>query len=163
MKKSNFSVINKSSNSNIISYYTTIRETIHGLDRLIVTVIHQSVTIITGCLTFSILLYEKIKNSWHAPTLALILIIIAFFLTLNSQRKIKLYTNLMAQNIEVAVILEDLLFKDDKIKITQKIQKIVEHAGVKGEGIFLAGIKVFYAIEFALFVYFIVRAICACF
>ena len=62
-----------------LSYYRMLRDTIHGLDNVIVTVIAQSFTILTGIITLSILLYEKIDDRFSATILALFLIIISFF------------------------------------------------------------------------------------
>ena len=148
MKKTNSKIIlTEYADSRSMSFYQMIRETIHGLDKLIVTVIYQSVTIITGCLTLSILLFEKIENRAHAPCLSVILVIIAFLITRNSQNRIKFYTNLMGENIKLAEELENLLFFHNSIKITHRIEKKVKYAGKKGEQIFRKSIIVFYIIE----------------
>jgi len=134
-----------------MSYYVMIRETIHGLDNLIVKVIYQSVAIITGALTLGVGLLPVIQDPWGRVFLGIVTIS-AFILTLNSQRRIKLYSDLLVQNVEVAETLENALLSDDSITITQRIEKNVKHAGMEGEKIFLRGVKVLYAIEFALFV-----------
>lgn len=159
MKKFDSTFTAESSNPQSMSFYLMIRETIHGLDKLIVTVIHQSVTIITGCLTLAILLFEKIDNPLHATFLACFLIIIAILFTYNSQKRIKLYTCILGQKVKVAKKLENLLFSNDSIKITQQIEKNVEYAGMNGESIFLISTQVFYLIESALLLYFVIKAI----
>lgn len=148
-----------SSTSSTTPYYVMIRETIHGLDNLIVTVIHQSAVIITGALTLGVGLLPIIQDPWGRVFLGIVTVI-AFILTLNSQRRIKLYSDILIQNIEVAEKLEDALLLDESIKITKQIEKNVRYAGMRGESIFLRGIKVFYAIEIALFVYVILSSIC---
>ena len=159
MLKSNSAITTESSNSQTMSYYLMIRETIHGLDGLIVKVIYQSVTIITGSLTLAVLLFEKIGNPHGATILAALLTIIAIFLTLNSRRRVKLYSDVLAQNVEVAQKLENLLFSDDGIKVTKQIEKNVKYAGMKGEGIFLRSMRVFYWIEGALVAYLVMSLI----
>lgn len=159
MQKFNSTFPTESFNSQIMSYYLMLRETIQEMDRLIVTVIHQSVTIISGCLTLSILLFEKIEDPLHATILAFLLTIIAFLLTYNSQKRIKLYSDILAQTVKVAGELENSLIPNDSIKITLQIEKNVKYAGMKGEGIFLRSTKVFYLIESALLLYFMSKAI----
>jgi len=150
----------ESSNPQSMSYYIMIRETIHGLDRLIATVVYQSVTIITGSLTLGILLFEYIKNPLHASSLACFLTIFAFLLTYNSKKRITLYTDILVQNVKVAERLEDLLFSNDSIKITKQIEKIVSYAGMKGKSLFLRSTKLLYLIESGLLLYFAINAIC---
>lgn len=159
MQKFDSTFTTESSNPQSMSYYLMIRETIHGLDRLIVTVVYQSVTIITGSLTLGILLFEKIENLLHASILACFLTFVAILLTYNSQKRIKLYTDILVQKVKVAEKLEDLLFSNGSIKITQQIEKNVKYAGMKGESIFLRSTKVFYLIESALLSYFVIKAI----
>lgn len=148
----------ESSNPQSMSYYIMIRETIHGLDRLIVTVVYQSVTIITGSLTFGILFFGYIKNPLHASIIACFLTFVAIFLTYNSKKRIKLYTEILGQNVKVAKELENLLFSNDNIKITQQIENIVEYAGMKGERIFLRSSNLLYVIEFLLLLYFVYQS-----
>ena len=148
-------ITSESSNSQDMSYYIMIRETIHGLDGLITKVIYQSVTIITGSLTLAVLLFEKIQNPYGATLLAFALTIIAFSLTRNSRRRTKLLSDLLTTNVEVAAKLENLLLSDDSIKITQLIEKNVEYAGRRGERIFLKSMQKFYWIEGILSLYFI--------
>lgn len=159
MQKFDATFTTGSSNPQIMSYYIMLRETIHGMDKLIVTVVHQSVTLITSFLTLSILLFEKIEEPLHATILAVLLIIIAFLLTYNSEKRIKLYTRILVQTVRVTGELEDSLLPNDSVKITQQIEKNVEYAGMKGEGIFLKSTQVFYLIEGALLLYFVIKGI----
>ncbi len=159
MHNVNSSFITESSNPQSMSYYIMIRETIHSLDRLIATVVYQSVTIITGSLTFGILLFGYIENPLHASSLACFLTLFAFFLTYNSKKRITLYTDMLVQNVKVAERLEDLLFSNDSIKITKQIEKIVNYAGMKGKSLFLRSSKVLYLIEGGLSLYFAINAI----
>ena len=159
MQKFDATFTTGSSNPQIMSYYIMLRETIHGMDKLIVTVVHQSVTLITSFLTLSILLFEKIEEPLHATILAVLLIIIAFLLTYNSEKRIKLYTRILVQTVRVTGELEDSLLPNDSVKITQQIEKNVEYAGMKGEGIFLKSTQVFYLIESALLLYFVIKGI----
>ena len=160
MQKLDTTFTTDSSNPESMSYYIMIRETIHSLDRLIVTVIYQSVTIITGSLTLGVLLYEYIETPLHASILGCFLTIIAVFLTYNSQKRIKLYTDILGQKIKVAEKLEDLLISNDSIKITKQIEKNVSYAGMKGESIFLRSSKLLYLIEGGLILYFVINTIC---
>ena len=148
MQKFNPTFTTESANPESMSYYIMIRETIHGLDRLIVKVIYQSVTIITGSITLGVLLFENIETPLHASFIALSLTIVAIFLTYNSKKRIKLYTDILGQNVKVAKELESLLFSNNNIKITQQIENIVENAGMKGERIYLRSSNLLYVIEF---------------
>ena len=159
MQKFDATFTTGSSNPQIMSYYIMLRETIHGMDKLIVTVVHQSVTLITSFLTLSILLFEKIEEPLHATILAVLLIIIAFLLTYNSEKRIKLYTRILVQTVRVTGELEDSLLPNDSVKITQQIQNNVKYAGMTGEGIFLKSTQVFYLIESALLLYFVIKGI----
>ncbi len=150
-----------------MSYYVMIRETIHGLDNLIVTTIHHSVTIITGALVLGVVLAPIIADPWGRVFLGIITVV-ALILTWGSHRRVKLYSDMLTQQVAVAEDMEDLLLSDDSIKaikpieekdrytgikITKRIEKNVEYAGMKGEIIFKIGIMAFYVIEFALLVY----------
>lgn len=157
MQQIDSTITTESSNPQIMSYYLMIRETIHGLDRLIVTVIYQSVTIITSCLTFGILLFEKVGDPLTATFIAFFLTSMAFLLTGNSNKRIKFYANMLVQEVQVAKELENWLFSKDSIKITWQIEKNVEYAGMRGESLFLRITKIFYVIEAVLCIYFVGR------
>ena len=159
MQNRDSSFMTEFSNPESMSYYLLLRETIHGLDKLIVTVIYQSVTIITGSLTLAVLFFEKIENPWGATILAVILTVIAMFLTRNSRRRVKLYSDILAQKVKVAEKLENLLFSDDSVKVTQQIEKNVQYAGMKGEGIFIKSMLLLYWIEIALLLYLLVALV----
>ena len=141
-----------------IDYYRVVRETIHGLDNLIVTVIHQSVIIITAALTLGVGLSGVIGDPWNRVFLGIITII-AFYVTWGSQRRVKLYSDILVEQIEVAEKMEESLISNDSIRITRQVERNVKHAGMDGEAIFLMGIKTFYAIEFALAVYLVLSPI----
>ena len=135
-----------------MSYYVMIRETIHGLDNLIVTTIHHSVVIITGALGLGVALFPVIQDPWSKAFL-FIATVVAFTLTLGSHKRVKLYSDLLTEHVAVAGELEAQLLSDDNIKITKRIEQNVEYAGMKGEIIFKRGIMAFYAIEAAILVY----------
>lgn len=159
MSKSDSTFTTEFSESQNIFYYNMIRDTVHSLDKLIVTVIYQSVTFITGSLTLSILFFGYLNNHLHSCILGFFLTIIAFLLTFNSERRIKLYTSILGEHVKVAERIEDLFFKDDGIKVTKQIEKNVNYAGMKGEAIFLRSIKLLYLIEVGLLIYFLINAI----
>jgi hypothetical protein len=142
-----------------MSYYLKTRETIHGLDKLIASAIHQSVTMITASLTLGVVLYEKIDDPLHSTILALLLTIIAFIITYNVQRRIKFYSDMLTQAILVADRLEDSLISDHEVKLTRQIEENVPLAKIGGVGIYLTSSKVFYLIEGILFLYFSIRAV----
>ena len=147
-------ITGESSNPEAMSYYVMIRETIHGLDNLIVTIIHQSVLTITGALTLGVGLSTVITDPWGRVFL-FIITVIAFSLTLGSHKIVKLYTDILGEAVKVAQKLEDALISDDSIKITKQIENNVKYAGRRGERIFSRGIKAFYLIELGLVVYLI--------
>lgn len=135
-----------------MSYYVMIRETIHGLDNLITTTIHHSVVIITVALSVGVSVSRIIETPWNQVFL-LITTIVAFFLTLGSHKRVKLYSDLLSEHVAVGQKLEDRLLSDDDEKITKRIEGKVEYAGMKGEIIFKRGIIAFYVIEVAIFCY----------
>jgi hypothetical protein len=129
-----------------------IRETIHGLDNLIVTTIHHSVVIITGALCLGVALFPIIEAPWNQAFL-FITTLVAFILTLGSHKRLKLYSGLLTEHVAVGQELEERLLSDDNVKITKRIEKEVKYAGRKGEIVFKRGIMAFYVIEVAIFVY----------
>lgn len=152
-------VTTDSCDADSMSYYVMIRETIHGIDNLIVTTIHHSIVIITAALGLGVTLSPVIQDPWGKAFL-FITTIVAFVLTLGSQKRVELYTDLLIEHVKVAGELEDLLLSDDNVKITKKIEKEekgkdkkVEHAGERGKMIFKRGIIAFYAIEAAIMAY----------
>ncbi len=145
-------VTTESCNSEGMSYYVMIRETLHGLDSLIVTTIHHSVVMITGALGLGVALSPVIQDPWGKAFL-FITTVVAFILTLGSHRRVKLYSSLLTEHVVVAEELEDWLLSDENIKITKRIEQNVEYAGMKGEIIFKRGIMAFYAIEAAILMY----------
>jgi hypothetical protein len=156
-------ILHDNASNEDLSYYLMLRKTIHGLDNIIVTVITQSLPIITGILALSVLLYEKIDNKFSATILALFLIIISFFTTKNSKRRVKLYSDLLGQTVATAQEIEKKIIREVNERLTDRLQNNVEHAGIKGEKLYLNSINVFYVIEAGLFIYFLVRAcICLC-
>ena len=146
-------------NERDLSYYLMLRETIHGLDNVIVTIIAQSFTIITGALGFSVLLYEKIDNKISATILALFLVLISVFITFNSKRRVKLYSDLLGQSVQTAQEIEEKIIKSVDDQITNRLQKNVKHAGMKGEKLYLRGINIFFIIEGILLIYLLFRTV----
>jgi hypothetical protein len=142
-----------------MSYYLKLRDTIHGIDKLIASAIHQSVTMITASLTLGVILYEKLGDLLNSTILALLLTIAAFWITLNAKRRIRFYSEMLNQTVKAAGDLEDLLISSDEVKITRQIQKKVKYSAIGGVNIYLASSHVFYVIEAALFIYFSVNAI----
>jgi len=157
-----------------MSYYVMIRETIHGLDNLIESTIHHSVTIITATLSVGVTLGVAMSSFGGEPDcwgkiFLFVVTIVAFILTLSSHKRVGLYTDLLIENVAIAKKLEDKLIldintnsdnsdsvnksveqqncKDKGIRLTKRIEKNVEHAGKKGQGIFKRGIIAFYFIE----------------
>ena len=140
-----------------IAYYNKIRETIHGLDGVIVKVINDSVTMITGALGLSILLYDKLDSHLGKLVVGLILVIVAFLITLNSRGRIKLYSGLLGKAVGLAKTLELRLFVDND-RLTWRLEK-VPRSGLKGEKLYLRSTFVFYPIEIALAGFFVWRLI----
>lgn len=145
-------VTTESCNAEGMSYYVMIRQTIHGIDNLIVTTIHHSIVIITAALGLGVTLSPIIQDPWGKAFL-FITTVVAFILTLGSHKRVELYTDLLVEHVAVAKKLEDSLLSDENVKITKRIEKNVEYAGMKGEIIFKRGIIAFYAIEAAVVVY----------
>lgn len=147
-------VTTESCNAEGMSYYVMIRQTIHGIDNLITTTIHHSVVIITAALGLGVSLSPIIQDPW-SQALLFITTVVAFILTLGSHKRVKLYTDLLAEHVAVAKELEDSLLSGENVKITKRIEKNVEYAGMKGEIIFKRGIIAFYAIEAIILVYWV--------
>lgn len=146
--------------SQAMSYYLKTRDTIHGLDNLISSAIHQSVTMITAALTLAVVLYEKLGNPSQSTVSALLLTVIAFIITFNAQRRIKFYSDILHQAIGVAKELEKSLIPDESesVRLTGKIEAEVPLAEFGGVSIYLTSTKVFYLIEALLLLYFVGRA-----
>jgi hypothetical protein len=159
MQNSDLKITTHNCNQESMSYYLKTRETIHGLDQLIASAIAQSVTMITASLTLGVILYEKIDNPLHSTLLALLLTFIAFLITYNAQRRITFYSQLLEQTVNVAKKLEDVLIKQDEVKLSKQIEDKVQFAGYGGVRIYLRSIKVFYLIEIGLALYFLIFAI----
>ena len=99
-----------------MSYYVMIRETIHGLDNLIESTIHHSVTIITATLSVGITLGVAM-GFWGDPNFwgkffLLFVTVIAIILTYSSSERVGLYANLLVENVDIAKKLEDELILD---------------------------------------------------
>jgi len=156
---SNSKITTPACDSVSMSYYLNARETIHGLDNLIASAIHQGVTMITAALTLAVLLYEKLGSPSHSVAPALLLTIIAFFITLNANRRVSLYTRLLGETVEAAKNLEEKLISDKEVRITHRIEEQVKYAGLTGRRIYLRSIIVFYWIEAVLVLYFLIDAI----
>ena len=142
-----------------MSYYLKLRDLIHGVDKLIASAIHQSVTMITASLTLGVILYEKLGDPQNATILALLLTIAAFWITLNAKRRIRFYSEILNHAVKAAADLEDILISSDDVKITRLVQKNIKYSAIGGVNIYLASSHVFYVIEAALFLYFSVNAI----
>jgi hypothetical protein len=156
---SNSKITTPACDSDSMSYYVNTRGTIQGLDKLIASTIHQSVTMITASLTLGVLLYEKIANPSHAAILALLLTAIAFIITFNVQRRIMFYSDMLTQAIGVADKLENYLISDEHVKLTRQIEQEVPISKIGGVDIYLLSTKIFYAIEAILFLYFSVDTV----
>ena len=176
-----------------MSYYVMIRETIHGLDNLIESTIHHSVTIIAATLSLGVTLGVAMGFLGEGPDywgkiFLLVVTIVAFILTLNSHKRVVLYTDLLVENVAIAKKLEDILIldvntnsdnsdsvnksveqqnckdkKDKGIRLTKRIQKNVEHAGSRGKEIFKRGIIAFYAIEISMVAFLVYWLVSPCF
>ncbi|HEY3306036.1 MAG TPA: hypothetical protein VGL70_21150 [Candidatus Binatia bacterium] len=110
-----------------LAYYNKIRDTIQGLDGIIVKVITDSVTMITGALTLSVVLYDKLdKLPWNS-FVGLILVSITFLITLNSRGRIKLYSNLLGGAVGIAKAIEPKLFTENE-SLTIQLDRL-PHAG----------------------------------
>jgi hypothetical protein len=144
--------------SQAMSYYLKTRDTIHGLDNLISSAIHQSATMVTAALTLAVVLYEKLGSPSQSTVPALLLTVIAFIITFNAQRRIKFYSDMLSQAIGVAKELEKSLIPEESIRLTGRIEAKVPLAQFGGVNIYLTSTKVFYLIEALLFLYFVGRA-----
>ena len=142
-----------------MSYYLKLRDLIHGVDKLIASAIHQSVTMITASLTLGVILYEKLGDRLNATILALLLTIAAFWITLNAKKRIRFYSEILNQAVKVAGDAEDSLIASPDMRITRRIAKEVKYSDIGGVNIYLASSHVFFVIEAALFLYFSVNAI----
>ena len=142
-----------------MSYYLKLRDLIHGVDKLIASAIHQSVTMITASLTLGVILYEKLGDPLNATILALLLTIAAFWITLNAKKRIRFYSEILNQAVKVAGDAEDSLIASPDMRITRRIAKEVKYSDIGGVNIYLASSHVFFVIEAALFSYFSVNAI----
>ena len=156
-----------------MSYYTMIRETIHGLDNLITATIRHSVTIITGALGLGVALSPIIPNPYWGVAFLFLTTVVALILTWGSHQRVNLYADMLAEQVAVAEMLEDQLLLDiipaagsvqkkgeySGIKITKRIEQNVGYAGKRGKIIFKIGIIAFYTIEAAIFLYLIYRVL----
>ena len=138
-------VVKTGATSEDLTYYNKIRDTIHGLDGVIVKVINDSVTIVTGALTLSVVLYDKLDNSPWNSVVGLILVIITFGITYNSRERIKLYANLLAEAVAIAITIEPKLFADNE-SLTLRLDRIPD-AGMKGQALYLKSAKFLIVIE----------------
>lgn len=147
-----------------LAYYSKIRDTIHGLDGVIVKVITDSVTMITGAITLSILLYEKLDNVCWEPIAGFILVAIAWLITLNSRGRIKLYSGLLGQAVAIAKAIEPKIVTAEEERLTVRLddETKVPHAGVRGEALYLRSTVGFYIVEILLAIFFLVRIFSVC-
>ncbi|MBI4524796.1 MAG: hypothetical protein HY695_13415 [Deltaproteobacteria bacterium] len=140
-----------------LAYYNKIRDTIHGLDGVIVKVINDSVTMTTGALGLSVLLYDKLDSPLAKLVIGLILVLIAFLSTVNARGRIKLYSGLLGGAVELAKTLELRLFAANE-RLTSTLEN-VPRSGLKGEKLYLRSTFVFYPIEIALAGFFVWRLV----
>ena len=136
-----------------IAYYNKVRETIHGLDGVIVKVINDSVTMITGALGLSVLLYDKLSTPETKTGSGLVLVMSAFLITLNSRKRIKLYSGLLGKAVLLAKELEVKLFPEGE-RLTWSLEE-VPRSGLKGEKLYVGSTSVFIAIELVLSLIFV--------
>lgn len=139
-------IVDLHATSEDLAYYNKIRDTIHGLDGVIVKVITDSVTMITGALTLSVLLYDKLTGDNSKVAAGLTLVIIAFLITVNSLLRIKLYSGLLGASVEIAKAIEVKLFPVQDERLTWKLEG-VPRSGLKGEGVYLWSTAIFFIIE----------------
>ena len=173
-----------------MSYYVMIRETIHGLDNLIESTIHHSVTIITATLSLGVTLGVAMgflgeEPDYWAKIFLLIVAIVAIIITFSSHKRVGLYTELLIENVAIAEKLEDKVIldintksdnndsvnksveqqncKDKGIRLTKRIEENVKHAGSKGKRIFKGGIIAFYFIEAIIVAFLVCWLVSPCF
>lgn len=138
-------IVNEGASGEDLSYYSVIRNTIHGLDSVIVNVIQTSITMITGVVGLGILVYEKLADLRSNPGPGLILSLIALWITFNSHERIKLYSGLLGKSVELAEEIERRIFPA-ALQLTSKLQREVEHAGIRGEKLYRRSVTIFYII-----------------
>lgn len=145
-------VVLPGASSEDLTYYNKLRDTIQGLDGIIVKVITDSVTMITGALTLSVSLYDKLDSPLGKVASGLMLAIIAAVITLNSLLRIKLYSGLLGKAVGIAKAIDGRLFVKGE-GLTSALET-VPRSGLKGEKVYWWSTAIFFFIEGVLIVFF---------
>lgn len=136
-------------------YHSTIRNTIQGLDRLLVSILTQGTAFVLAILSVGGALQEKMGPAitfWVTLSLTILTILIIF--------GVWLYSSLLGQAIEVCKAVENQVLgteTDEKYKLTHMLEKTFLAGGQYGRILYMLHAITLFGITAGICVYYGVR------